>query len=58
MALFKFQQRDREDVKLTPQDVELYAKQAKASYSAHMKLCKLGVGAKGIEEFKFAWKHR
>lgn len=58
MALFKYIQKDKEDVRLAPQDVEAYAKAAKASYAAHMKLCKLGVGAKGVEAFKRAWKYR
>ena len=58
MARFKFVQKDREDEKLAPQALEHYAKLAKASYAAHMKLCKIGVGAKGIEAFKQAWKYR
>lgn len=58
MARFKYTQKDKEDYRLTPQDVDAYAAAAKASYSAHMKLNKLGVGAKGVEEFKRAWKYR
>lgn len=56
--MFKYVQRDKEDYRLTPADVEVYAKQAKSSYHASLRACKLGVAAKGIEEFKQAWKYR
>jgi hypothetical protein len=56
--MFKYSQRDKEDYRLTPTDVEVYAKQAKASYHASLRLSKLGVAAKGVEEFKQAWKYR
>jgi len=56
--VFKFTQKDKEDIRLTTNDLELYAKSAKASYHASLKLSKLGVGAKNIEEFLLAWKYR
>lgn len=58
MALFKFVQKDKEDVRLAPQALEVYAKLAKASYHASLKAAKLGVGAKGIEKFLLDWKYR
>lgn len=58
MALFKFAQKDKEDERLTPHALEVYAKLAKASYHASLKQSKLGVGAKGIEKFLLDWKYR
>lgn len=56
--MFKYAQRDKEDYRLTPNDVEAYAKAAKASYHASLRASKLGVAAKGIEKFLLDWKYR
>lgn len=58
MALFKFVQKDKEDERLAPQALDTYAKLAKASYHASLRASKLGVAAKGIEQFKLDWKYR
>lgn len=56
--MFKYAQRDKEDLRLSPNDVEAYVKLAKASYHASLRLCKLGVAAKGVEKFLLDWKYR
>lgn len=56
--MFKFAQKDKEDVRLTSMDIEAYVKMSKSNHLSQAKLEKIGVGAKGIEEFKKAWKYR
>jgi hypothetical protein len=58
MVQFKFTQKDKEDLRLSAEDQAAYEKACKSSFRESIALTKLGVAAKGIEEFLMAWKYR